>query len=382
MAAPAEAPSPAGVEVPAPTPYVTPAGRRLVLLWALAVSALFTGLGIPGVVAQHRDRAESVQRHTARMDPAAVEPGLTAPDLVLPPGASPVRVGAGVYVDRVAELSLRDNQWLVDFYLWFTWRGEAVSPGAEFEVVDGRIEALDTLEVFSQGDLHYRLYRVAARITKFFDVSRFPRDDHQLTIGVESPAHRRQEMIFVADQENSSISSRVQVPGYALGEMTVVEKPHSYRTTRGDPRLPAGTKATYSQLRFLVGIERADWGVYLRMFQALHVAVAVALLSFLIRPSNIDARYGLGVGALFAAVANSYIISSSIPDTGVLALADVVNGIGVTVVLLVLLETTIALHLHRRGDEAVCRLFDRVSLPVIALGYGLINLALPLAASY
>ncbi len=223
--------------------------------------------------------------------------------------------------------------------------------------------------------------RLTVKITKFFDITRFPCDDHLLTIAVEHPAHRRQEVLFIADRGNSSVSSRVDVPAYRLQPAVVLEKPHSYKTTLGDPRLASGSKATYSQLRLGVGLERAGWGLYYKLFQSLYVAVLIALLVFFIEPIEVDPRFGLGVGALFAAVANAYVISSHVPDTGVLALADVVNGLGIVVILLTLLLSTLSLHLSSvRGEEAVARAFDRLSFAVLLPGYILLNVALPWAA--
>ena len=69
------------------------------------------------------------------------------------------------------------------------------------------------------------------------------------------------------------------------------------------------------------------------------------------------------------------------PDTGVLALADVVNGLGIVVILLTLLQSTVSLHLSSvLGEEAVARAFDRLSFAVLLPGYILLNVALPWAA--
>lgn len=38
------------------------------------------------------------------------------------------------------------------------------------------------------------------------------------------------------------------------------------------------------------------------------------MLAFFIKPTDVDQRFGLGVGALFAAIANTYITSSLVPE--------------------------------------------------------------------
>jgi hypothetical protein len=361
---------------------ITPKDRRNVWLWTLMLIALFVVLGFFTVWDVYRNRSASTRRHEDRMNPSVGEGGAKPPAAALPEGAAPVRVQAGIYVDRVVELSVKEAGWTADFYLWFRWRGEGVDPGENFQVVDGWIESKEKADEYANGDEHYRLYRVVARITKFFDVSRFPCDDHVLTINVENPALGRDKLLFVADAENSGVSSRAQIEGYSIHRQAILEKPHAYRSTRGDPRLAAGAERTHSQLRMGVWVSRPGWGFYLKMFIALFGAVGVAILVFFIKPTDVDPRFGLGVGALFAVIANTYVISSLVPNVGTMTLADMVNDVGIVVIFLSLLQSTISLHLYdRKGKHTLSRMFDRVSFAVLLAGYVTINLALPLAAT-
>src|SRR5262249_58546916 len=112
-----------------------------------------------------------------------------------------------------------------------------------------------------------------------------------------------------------------------------------------------GAKTIHSQLRCAMMLDRPDGGLFVKMFQALFVACAIALLAMFIKPTHVDPRFGLGVGALFAAVANSYITSSLVPDTGAQTLADIVNGIGIVIILVSLVESTISLHMLDRLES-------------------------------
>jgi hypothetical protein len=202
-----------------------------------------------------------------------------------------------------------------------------------------------------------------------------------LTINIENTESQSFQLQLVADESNSSMSSRVRVAGYKIYRTGAVVKPHSYKTTRGDPSLPAGFKATYSQFIYGIWISRPDYGLYFKLVQGLYVAVATALLAFFIKPTDVDPRFGLGVGALFAAIANTYIAASQLPDTGVVSLSDLVNGIGMGTIFLTIVQSTISLYLYDiRGEEALSRLFDKVSVAVILGGYTVINIAIPLVA--
>jgi len=349
--------------------------------WALFVFLIFLVAGLLITRSLRVNQRTAAARHAVRIDPAADDAGVTAADRTLPPDAKPTEVLTGIYIDRILELSVKQIGWTVEFYVWFRWRGAEPKSFEGFLVVDGTADSSELEADETITGERYQRFRVVAKITKFFDVTRFPCDEHLLTIGIEHPAHQRHEVIFVPDKENSSISSRVNVPAYHLQPPVVLEKPHSYKTTRGDPRLPAGTKATYSQLRMGIGIERQGWGLFFKMFQFLFVAVLLAHLALFIRPIEVDPRFGLGVGALFAAVANAYVISSLVPDTGVLALADIINGVGIATILLTVVQSTISLWLFSvKGEEELSRVFDRISFFAMLPCYVLVNLAVTWSA--
>jgi hypothetical protein len=356
-------------------------GRYWLVAWFVILAAAYLTTGPYLVQMMRANRQAADQRHAARIDPNADEPGVTSADRALPADAKPIQIRAGIYVDRILELSVKEVHWTVEFYLWFRWQGDSPRTCEGFQIVDGTIDSQELEEDETIGAERYQRFRVVAKITKFFDVTRFPCDDHLLTIAIEHPSHQRHNLLFVADQENSSVSSRVHVPAYTLGSAVAIEKPHSYKTTRGDPRLPAGTKSTYSQLRMGIPIERSGWGLFFKMFQSLFVAVLLALLAFFIRPTEVDPRFGLGVGGLFAAVANAYVISSLVPDTGTMALADIINGVGIAAILLTVAQSTVSLHLYSIwGQEPLSRTFDRLSFFIILALYVLLNISLPLVA--
>jgi hypothetical protein len=222
---------------------------------------------------------------------------------------------------------------------------------------------------------------VTAKITKNFNVTRFPVDDHLMTLNIEDTANQSYELAYEPDAIGSAASSRVVVPGYMVYKTGLVVRPHSYKAPRGDLSLPEDFRGTYSQLIMGVWITRPGLGFFVKMFLGVYVAVAIALLVFFIKPTDVDPRFGLGVGALFAAIANSYITSTYLPDTGVLTLTDMVNSVAIMTIFLTLLQSTISLYIFDiQGNESLSRRFDHISFAVFLVGYVAINVAVPLAA--
>lgn len=349
--------------------------RRWYRVWVFSLIAFFVLAGTGALYFQWSDKRVQEQRNRLLLDPAADDPDVTATAETSTEKAIPVTIG--FYLERIPELSTRDASWTVVFDVWFRWQGSDLDPATALVVMEGTIESREQLATYRKGDLNYQRYRMVAKITKPFDVAQIPLDNHLLILAVENGELVRERMIFVPDEKNTSLSSRVSVPGYRIAQWKALEKAHSYKTTRGDPRLPPGTKSTYSQFRLGVLIQRDSWGLYLKMFQALHIAVAIAFLSCFIKPTDVDPRFGLGVGALFAAVANSYLVSTLVPDTGEMALADVINGLGILTILVTLIESTISLYLYDRcGELELSARLDRISFRILVTGFVTLNFAL------
>lgn len=357
-----------------------PWGRRFLWISALILVAIFVALGWYTVSTVSRQRTESAERHQARMDPKAAEAGRTAAETELPPGAKPRRVKVGIYLDGIASVSLLDSEWSPVFYIWFRWTDEDINPGETFNIVEGEIASKQLLASKVENGEHYALYLVEAKVTKFFNTSRFPVDDHLLTLAIEDGSRRWEELEYVPDLEGSNISSRVKMPGYKALKTALVVKPHAYKSNFGDPAMPAGTRRTYSQLIYGIWNGRTGYGPYLKVFVGLFAAAAIALLAFFIKPTDVDPRFGLGVGGFFGAVANTLLSASMVPDSGILTLMDLVNGVGAITIFLTLVVSTISLHLYDiRGEVALSRAFDRVAFIVFAVAFGIINLMIPLA---
>lgn len=365
---------------PAPPAELTSRSRLLLFLWLVLVLGTATIAGYNACERMFANRLDSARRHVDRLDPNVLESGIKAEELNQP-GADPVKVNVGVYIDRIPELSIKEVYWIADFYVWFRWEGNDVNPGEHFEIVDGEVESSELQDEYNNGESHYQLYRVKAKLTKFFDVTRFPLDDHMLTINIECPEYLRTELVFVPDYELCKISSRARVTGYEVRDGKAVEKAHGYRSTRGDPRLPEDYHAIYSQFRFGITLHRDGWGFYFKLFQGLYASLAIALTAFFIKPTDVDPRFGLGVGAFFASIANTYITSALIPDTGVLTLADTINGMGMMLIFLTVVQSTISLYIYDiRDNIPLSKAFDKVSIVGFILGTIAVNAAMPFMA--
>jgi hypothetical protein len=290
-------------------------------------------------------------------------------------GKIPVEVG--ISIEKISDFSIKNVAWNADFYVWFRWQQPVndppFDPGESFQVVTGTIQSKQKILDIVTGDQHYVLYRVSASINYPFNVARYPMDDHLLSMFIQDPVHS--QIQYVADKANSRVDPSIRIPGYQIANTIMGAKTVSENTTFGNPSGPN----TFAQFGYGIFIYRQGYGFYLKLFQALFAAVGVALLSGFFKAHE-EIRIELLVGGFFAAVANSYITSTYLPDTGTMTLLDQINLIGLATIFICLIQTVISSRFTVKGDEKFSSRFDRASFPIIAFIYIALNITLPLVA--
>jgi hypothetical protein len=289
---------------------------------------------------------------------------------------NPQTIHVGIYVNQINSLSLKANQFEVDFTIWFRGQTDDFDPIETFDVMDGQNEYVSTKTRLKVGDKNYASCRVVAKITKFWNVSRFPRDDHTLIIAIEDGSNEESKVRYIADQ-GCGLSPRIRVPGWEVAAGTATVTTESYNTNYGDTSLRPNESA-YSRLDFSIKIVRPGWGYFWKLFSGLFVATGIALLAFGIKPG--DGRFGLGAGAIFAAVASQYITASNLPDTNILTMADLLHIVAFVFIFLSMAQSTIALHLANVGKMSIARWFDFAS--VFGLGGAYVGLSVWVVARW
>lgn len=356
--------------------------RSFVAIWLLGVVALYAFVGSVILAECRADgaRAEATLR-------AYVESPTTDPNVALPAGwpvdpssGSQDPVWVGTHLNRIVELSLQESRWSADFDVWFRWEAPDLDPGETFKLVNGTIEEKDQVAEALDGPVRYRRYRVRAELSRPFEVARVPLDDHVLPIRIELETNPLRPVRLVVDQESSGIDPTAAVAGYRTGRTLTTVKWAVTKSSLGDPRVAAGSASVRPQFIFAVWIHRDGLGLYVKLFQALFASVAIALLALCITPTQVDPRFGLPVGALFGAVANTYLGASLLPQASQVTLIDRVSGLGILTILMVLVHSAISLHLELTERGRFAQVLDRVGFVALALAYVTLNLAIPWVA--
>lgn len=285
--------------------------------------------------------------------------------------AEPVKVTVGTYVNQITGVNLRENQVNVDFYVWFRWDDDSVNPVESFELMNGKVESKTPTPIRKLKDTNYGQVRVQAVLNQPWDVSHFPLDRQTIRLQIEDSDMTADKIVYVPDTENSTVDPDVAISGYSLDGATASVAEHQYRTNYGDITLPKNHESVYSRYTQAITLARPDSVYYVKTFSTIFISSLVAFLAFMVKPIDLDPRFGLGIGALFAVVASYFVIAGDLPRSSGFTLSDRVNLASMVMIFLSLMQSALSLMIYER-DAAKSILLDRVSLVVFPLVYALL----------
>lgn len=281
-------------------------------------------------------------------------------------------VQTGAYILRLSKVSPRDGSFDVDMWLWFRWKGTDVRPDQTFELANGIITSRSEAQVQDDGGVNYATVRVQATIFHDFDVRRFPLDNHVITLNLEDAELNNTQLSYVAD-EGIALDPAVNVSGWKVALQTPQVAPHVYDTTYG-LRSAEQAGGTYSRFALPITLERTSYGPLFKSFWISALAVLLGLLAFLIKADDLDARFGMGVGSIFAASANAFVISDQLPPTTAVTLAEQINLIAVGIIFTSVFISIWSLRLRYADREQDSLALDRRAMWGLGGLYLLLNL--------
>ncbi len=281
--------------------------------------------------------------------------------------ADTVKIGA--YILSVYDLDFPNNKVNVDFYLWYNAKKDSLDLLHNMEVINATEVNKSNETDEKRGKIIYQTIRVNSQIKEEWDVSNFPFDKQTIEVIIEDFDKDNTTLVFVPDTIGSKIDKSVHLEGWEIKDFGIRADNNTYETNYGDPNIPLNEFATYSRVVLYFTIEREGNGIFFKLFVGLFISVLISLLTFFINPLDLDPRFGLSVGAIFAAIASQYVIASALPQNARLTLVDILHDISFIFIFLCILVSTISLHYMKHDNKRLSQKIDRYSFFVLSIAF-------------
>jgi len=286
------------------------------------------------------------------------------------PPAGPQLTYVGLDINDIYQLDLKQSTYTADFYVWLRWHGDADPTNIEF--LNGSLDLKEHPNPIETPATKYVSYHCRGTFHTTFDYRRYPLDEHILTIEMEDGNDESDKLKYVIDRENLKQLTAPTLAGWTCEAPQFDIQDHLYQTDFGDPTQPADSATAYSRLVCSIRISRHSFSIYMKTFLALFISVAIAFLSFVLKPHETDPRFGVGIAAIFGAVSSQIVTTSNLPDMPYLTLADKIHVFSLFMIFLSLLQSCLALRLVRDQNVRKIRLaarIDRISLFAFPMSY-------------
>ncbi|MEO8241456.1 MAG: hypothetical protein ABI832_04040 [bacterium] len=281
-------------------------------------------------------------------------------------------VQTGAYILRLSNVSPQNGSFDVDMWVWFRWQGSDVRPDQTFELANGVITSKSDTQVEDDGGVNYATARVQATIFHDFDVRRFPLDNHLITIDIEDAELNDTQLSYTVDQ-GIALDPGVKVSGWKVALQPPTIEKHVYDTNYG-LRSADEAGGTYSRFVIPITLDRTSYGPLFKSFWISALAVLLGLLAFLIKADDLDARFGMGVGSIFAASANAFVITGALPPTTAVTLAEQINLIAVGIIFISVFVSIWSLRLRYQGRDDDSLKLDVRAMWTLGAIYLILNL--------
>ena len=277
------------------------------------------------------------------------------------------KVVIGAYINGVHSIDLKAGTVDLDMYLWLRSKGERDLLDS-IEIMNGSISEKSGIEKKKIGDENYYTMRISVKVFQNYDLRNFPLDKQQLTVFIEDSMDAATALQFVPDEENTKVAKSVALPGWSVGKAKITVTTNSYDTNYGD--LSIGTNSSdFSRASIYIPIEREGTGYFFKLFGTVFLSAAVAFLAFFIRPDDLDPRFGVGLGGIFAVVASNVVLSSMLPETHQFSMGEALLLLTMALIFLSLLESVLALRLWGAGKQATAQKLDRITGWLLPIAY-------------
>lgn len=282
----------------------------------------------------------------------------------------------GVYLKALYNFNSSEYSYDVDLWMWFKYKKDTIHPLETTEIPNAKNYTFSHQSVEKKDSENWASQNCKATINQNWDLTHYPFDRQKLEVVLEQTEFDAKKVIMIAENPVFNYNDDIDIKGWKIDSAKVLNGVAKYNSDFGDPSLNRKEKSTYSKVYYTIFLSRNSWSLFFKLFTGCYVAFLVAFLVFFIPPSHADARLGLSIGGLFAAVGNKYVVDSNIPSSISFILIDKIHAITFVFILLTILFTIISLRLYNKNEGTksnnISR-FDRLSAKAVFFSYAVIN---------
>jgi len=283
----------------------------------------------------------------------------------------PDTVKVGAYIISLHDINFHDKEYTIRFWLWFVYDNPDFDFSKQLDIPNAKSIEPPEIIMDSLDGKAWAIMKMKCTMKERWDVKDFPFDQQHLKVQIENTLFDNKLLVFVPDLKGSQFDREEAIDGWVIQEFGVTQGDNDYETGFGDE---STNSQVFSTFKIEMNIARDAWGLFMKIFIGMYIAFLIAIISFTPHPSELEPRFGLPVGGLFAAVGNKYIIDSLLPESSSFTLVDTLHSLTFVSILMTLIVSAISLKLFDNGKEQMSLKVNSIGSKVVVTMYVLANI--------
>jgi hypothetical protein len=280
----------------------------------------------------------------------------------------PDTVKTGIYITSIHDIDFKQNEYTINLWLWLKYKTKKFDFIQNLEIPQAKSFTKLYSTIDSSDGRIYLLMKLQCVMKDSWRIANFPFDRQRLRLAIENSQYDSRSLVFAADTLGNHFDPRFTLRGWKIDSFDISTNTKMYETAFGDESI-SKPHTEYSTYRVRMGIKRDAGELFWKMFLGMYVAFLISYICFYIHADNIDSRFGLSVGSLFAAIGNKYIIDSSLPESTSFTLVDLLHGITLFFICLIVGASVYSLRLVKKNQLEKANRFDFVIGQIILVIY-------------
>jgi hypothetical protein len=274
-----------------------------------------------------------------------------------------------------SDINFHEKEYTARFWLWFLYRNKEFDFVKQLDITNAK--SIDTPQLLedSLGHDKWSMLKMKCLMKENWNVLDFPFDKQHLKIHIENSLFDKNSLVFKPDLKGSKYDPDGTLAGWNIRNFKVTVDEKIYETGFGDYR-PGKDHQVFSAFNIEMDIHRNAWGLFLKIFIGMYIAFLIAMVGFSPNPSEVEPRFGLPVGGLFAAVGNKYIIDSILPESASFTLVDILHSITFFTIFAILVVSAVCLRLDDKGKTEASLRVNKIGSRMVGIIYILSNVIL------
>lgn len=306
-------------------------------------------------------------------------------------------LNVGFFITAIRNVDFVNSSYNADIWVWLRYKNPRYELNHDkeshkypdcFEWVDDITEQTNEKDSMDIDDptanTIWATFKVNRKFRKKWSLESYPFDIQHVEIKLESEYFDSNKLILTTDKaqiDSKFIENESEWTPIVDTKNSFKSYFSSYETNFGDPNADKDEKpSVYSGVKFEFKMQRLHrWITFFKLYTGILISFLIALSVFLVKPTNLDARFGLVVGSLFSSIGSKYIVDSLIPVYYQNTLFDNIHNVTFIYIFIITFLSIISLNLmesEKVENYIFSKKLDRIGLITCLISYFVIIVAL------